>query len=65
MKKTLSVLLTFALVLSLVPAFAAQFSAKSVGAWQYDVKNGTAVVTDYYGDVGAALLFRPRSADTP
>lgn len=56
MKKTLSVLLTFALVLSLVPAFAAQFSAKSVGAWQYDVKNGTAVVTDYYGDVEGSVV---------
>ena len=56
MKKTLSVLLTFALVLSLVPAFAAQFSAKSVGAWQYDVKNGTAVITDYYGDVAGDIV---------
>ena len=56
MKKTLSVLLTFALVLSLVPAFAVHFSAKSVGAWQYDVKNGTAVVTDYYGDVEGSVV---------
>ena len=56
MKKTLSVLLTFALVLSLVPAFAVHFSAKSVGAWQYDVKNGTAVVTDYYGDVAGDIV---------
>ena len=56
MKKTLSVLLTFALVLSLVPAFAVQFSAKSVGAWQYDVKNGTAVVTGYYGDVAGNIV---------
>lgn len=56
MKKTLSVLLTFALVLSLVPAFAVHFSAKSVGAWQYDVKNGTAVITDYYGDVAGDIV---------
>ena len=56
MKKTLSVLLTFALVLSLVPAFAVQFSAKYVGAWHYDVKNGTAVVTDYYGDVAGDIV---------
>ena len=63
MKKTLSVLLTFALVLSLVPAFAVHFSAKSVGAWQYDVKNGTAVVIT--ATLQAISLFRPRSADTP
>ena len=56
MKKTLSVLLTFALVLSLVPAFAVHFSAKSVGSWQYVVKNGTAVVTDYYGDVEGNIV---------